>query len=291
MALKIGKAKIGAGTVIGGLVGGPAGAAVGAAYDNKEGAKQIGKDIGKYNPYAKTQTNIPQASSDALKEIAAPKAFDEQGFTTKALDTAPQNQWRQGQQQVAAQLMAQAQGTAPSIAAMQMQQGQAAALAASRAALASQRGGANPLAARAALMGNQQSQLQLAERAGIARLAEQQQAAQNYGSIAGQARGQDMTLAQQQADQQNQFNNLRQQYLNQGLSVAQANQQAALEFERMRLGQASEQARANAAATAAQKQMVGGLINNLGQAGMAYATGGASLAAPAAAGAAAPKPS
>ena len=110
-------------------------------------------------------------------------------------------------------------------------------------------------------MGNQQSALQMGEQAQINRLAEQQQAAQQYGQVAQQARAQDIDFAKARADQQNQFNTLKQQYSQMGMNSAEANQRAALDFEKIRLGQANQRAESEAEAKNAQKKMIGGLIN------------------------------
>jgi hypothetical protein len=224
------------------------------------GGKHVASQIGANNPYRKVKTDVPQADESRLMMIENQPGFDQAGFGTQAFDTSKQDQFRQGQSAVATMLQQQALGQGPSIAATQMQQGQAAALAASRAALASSRGGASPMAARQALMGNQQMQAGLAEKAGLARLQEQQVAAQNYGNIAQQARAQDIDVAQQQAAQQNEFNTLRANYQKQGMSAQEANQRAALDYEKIRLGQSTAQAQADAAAKMKQQEQVAKII-------------------------------
>ena len=226
-----------------------------------KGLDRLGKQVAGWNPFAKgAVANIPDADQSALQKLDTPQPFEQAGFAQAPIETAYQEQFRQGQMDAANQLKRQMMGQ-DSIVQQQADRDKAAMLAASRASLASSRGSASPLAARAALMGNQQSALQMGEQAQINRLAEQQQAAQQYGQVAQQARAQDIDFAKARADQQNQFNTLKQQYSQMGMNSAEANQRAALDFERIRLGQANQRAESEAEAKNAQKKMIGGLIN------------------------------
>lgn len=213
--------------------------------------------------------------------------FDPAQMQSVGINTNPQDQFRQQQLALANQLAAQAAGK-NSITAQQAAQSQSAALAASQAQLASSRGPANPALARAALQQNAQTQQQIAQQAQVNRLQEQMQAAGMLGNIAGQGRSSDIGLAQNQAELQQQansqnaqlqqqaaianqtsqqnFQGLQQKYMAMGLNADQANQQAALEFERLRTGQVNTQTANELAAQTMDRQAVGSLLSGSGSA-------------------------
>lgn len=143
----------------------------------------------------------------------------------------PQAQFRQGQSQLAQQLMQQAQGQGPSIAAAQMQAGMDQAMQNQMAGLASQRGMNAGLAGRLVAQQGADQQAKIAQQAGLMRLQEQNQAQQQLGQALAQGRQQDIGLATTQAEMQQQA----------GLAGSQmqqardlANLQAGLEQQRMK---------------------------------------------------------
>jgi len=112
---------------------------------------------------------------------------------------APQDFFGAQQAGLINQLGAKAAGNGPFMADMAAQQARQANQAALFSSLASQRGGANPLAARLAAQQNSLQMAQTNRDAMMARMQEQQQAQGMLGQVAGQARGQEMGMAQQNA--------------------------------------------------------------------------------------------
>jgi hypothetical protein len=131
------------------------------------------------------------------------------------------------------QLNGQAMGTGPSIAENQLRSAQEANLAQTIALANSARGASQPAIARAALEANAQTQGQLAQQAATARLQEQMQAAGLLGDIAGQGRGQDITVAQTNADLKIKHDDLVKQYVAMGIDVQKANQAADIEMKKL----------------------------------------------------------
>lgn len=165
------------------------------------------------------------------------------------IDGAQQGEFRTQQSGLAQALQAQAAGQGPSLAQGQLHQATDRNLAQALALAQSQRGAggagfARNVATQQAAIGQQAA----ADSAQL-RLQEQQQAQNSLGQLLAGARGQDLALAgqnagfQQQASVQNQQAGLQQQALNdnltqfyvaQGLSLAQARQQAAMQMEALK---------------------------------------------------------
>lgn len=144
-----------------------------------------------------TSYNLPTANPFLPQVQGAIDATQKQNFDTQAaqLDQSPANQFRMQQMAVAHQLAAQANGTAPSLAAMQLKQGQDAAIQNAAATAASQRGISPGMAARLQAQGTaglmQQNNAQSAQ----LRLQEQQAAQQALAGLSSTARGQDLGAA------------------------------------------------------------------------------------------------
>ena len=249
----------------------------------------VAKKLETYDPTKRPGT--PELSEvqnvAAQNPITAPtlNPASRPGFVqTVGLNTAPQDQFRAYQSTLAAQLAQQASGQGPSIAGMQAKKAQDAALAQTFAAMASQRGGQTALAAKNAVGQNAATQRQIANDSAIARLQEQQMAAQNLGQVAQGARGQDIGIAstqaqlQQQANELNsqqaqEFNRLQAQYAQMGLSGQQAQQQAALDVERMRQQREASLGGYSQTAMQEQRKAVSGILNQAGAIGTKVAAG------------------
>jgi hypothetical protein len=179
------------------------------------------------------------------------------------MDTYQQGQWRNQQNSLAQALAAQANGDGPSLAQNQLRQATDRSMAQALAMQASQRGAGSHTAMRD--ISNQRAAI--AQQANMdsanLRMAEQMQARNQLGQVLTGARGQDIALAGQQAQFQQQTSlanmdsqlkqrglndQLTQYYTTQGLSLAQAQQQAAMQLEQLRaqnaLGYAQLQAEA-----------------------------------------------
>lgn len=271
-------------------------------------------DIAGPNAKAIPNVAAPGIYADPVKgsTIAAPNIQQVAAPTAAQINMQPQGQFRDTQAGLINQLTGQAMGTGPSVAENQFRAATEANLAASMAQANSARGGANPALQRAALQQNAQVQGQLSQDVTNARLQEQMTAAGMLGQVAQGAREQDIGLAMQQAALQQQaglagyqgqidqnqfgaqlgqqagmfnaqqtqqaalqFQQLQQQYAAMGMSAQQANQMAALDVEKMRMGANQFNVQQDMAAAAAQQQMIGGLIS--GAAGVA--TGMASAGA------------
>jgi len=111
----------------------------------------------------------------------------------------PQGQARAGQGALIQALQQRAGGQAPSLAEMQLRQGQEGALRSSRALAASNPSVAPGLAQRQAQRTGENINLQTNQQAAQLRAQEQQQAEMALGGVLGQVRGQDIGLAGQQA--------------------------------------------------------------------------------------------
>jgi hypothetical protein len=167
-----------------------------------------------------------------------------QGRAGPQIAMGPQEQFRQGQMGLMAQLQAQASGQGPSLAQMQLQQAGDRNLANAAALGASQRGAGVAGALRG--IASQQAGIgqQLAADSAMMRLQEQQQAQGLLAGVLGGARGQDIGLATGQAGmdlQQRQLNDQRsamydqlaQSYLKMGLDLDQAQMRARMDMERL----------------------------------------------------------
>lgn len=200
-----------------GTIKDPVQAAQNTGGDISTGVKSWGKGFSDLNPFRAPDfkdipdptapANLIRPSMNGMSEATVGKV---RGPVNTAIgsvkdpkaaliDQSQQGQFRDFQTNLASQLAAQAAGQGPSLAAMQLKQGQEANLAATMAQLASQRGGANPAMARATMQTAAEIQGKAAQEAAQARLAEQLQAQQVLGQVAGQGRAADVEIAQQQA--------------------------------------------------------------------------------------------
>lgn len=225
------------------------------------------------------------------------------GMAAARIDTAPQAEFRQGQANLAAALAAQARGEGPSLAQGQLKQATDRNLAQALAMQASQRGPGSATALRQ--IANQRAAIgqQAASDSAQLRLAEQLQAQQQLSGVLQGARGQDLGLASDQAAlestagqanlqaalTQRQMNDQAvQQYLNLGFNLAQAEQKAAMDLERLRLEQEIQKNAIQSGAYAQTAQRRQGVVEGLVRVAAGGATGGAGAAGGAAAAPAAP---
>jgi hypothetical protein len=202
----------------------------------------------------------------------------------------------------------QASGQGPSVAGNQLRVGQEANLASAMALMNSQRGQPNPALARQTMQTEAQIQGKMAQEAATARLQEQMQAAGMLNNVAGTARGQDIGLATSQAglDQQSemaryqtsvqqaqqnaqlgaQFQDLQAKYASMGMTAAQANQQAAMDIEQLRTGNAIADAKNTLAERKRRDDFIAGMLKTGGSlaggaiGGPAGAAAGGSIADP-----------
>lgn len=151
------------------------------------------------------------------------------------LNGADQQAARDQQNQLIQMLMAQANGTGPSVAQQQLKQATDRNVNQTMGMMASQRGaGAGASAYQAANAGGQAGQ-QMASDSATLRLQEQMQAQQALGGIVGGMRGQDQSW-QTTALQQKQMNDqMVQFYTSQGMSIEQANRQAQIDEQKLKM--------------------------------------------------------
>lgn len=197
------------------------------------------------------------------------------------IDTAQQAEMRAQQTQLASALAAQAEGRGvPSLAEMQMRQGQDQNLRNSMAMAASQRGsGAPGMAMRQAQEQQAITSQQTAANAGQLRAQEQMAAQQQLAALSGQVRGQDIGLAGQQAglnqqtaltnqqtmmQQQQQNDQMVQYYQSLGYSMDEANRAAAMEQQRMAAEQNAIGAQVAMADADRAQQSKAGLVGQAG---------------------------
>jgi hypothetical protein len=208
------------------------------------------------------------------------------GVVATEINEAPQAEFRAGQSALAQQLLAQSRGEGPSLAQNQLRAATDRNLAQSMAMAASGRGASPGLAMRGVQQQQAGLQSQAARDAATLRLQEQLQAQQALGQVTGQARQQDLGMAQSQADlsQQAALANQRAR-----LDQAQLNQQAAMgyrtgasnlmtgDYERrireqeMLSGQSIAAANRAAAAKQAEQQMFGQILGGVAAGGAAAA--------------------
>lgn len=166
-------------------------------------------------------------------------------------------------------LTQQAAGQGPSLANEQLKSAQNRNLAQQLAAAQAVRSPNAALTQRNLLRNQQTAGAQLAEQGGIARMQEQQSAQQQ--------------LAQQLQNQQATADSLTQSYLAQGFGMAQAQQQALADLEKLRVQQATSMAQINSGIdmsnAASRAQQAQGMFNTAKSIGAAAVTGGASTAA------------
>lgn len=186
------------------------------------------------------------------------------------LDPSQQGQFRQGQMDLAGALAAQANGLGPSVAQSQLNQstdrnlGQA-------LAMAQAAGPNNAGAVRNVAYQRGDISQQAAGDAATLRLQEQMQARNQLGQVLAGARGQDLGLAGDNAQLQAGQNSLNDQavraYLSMGMTLAQAQAQANMNYEQLR-----QNAFYGTAGNSIGGKVVGGVLN----AGSAFAGGYAS---------------
>jgi hypothetical protein len=242
---------------------------------------------------AQMQQQAQQGAVDAAGRSAP-------NMTAAQINTGPQDQFRGQQAYLAQQLADQSMGRGPSVAQTQLRQGTDRNLAQAYA-LAS----ATPQnAGTAREIANQRSMIsqQGASDSATLALQEQLQARNQLGQVLAGARGQDIGVAsdqaqlQQQAGAANQGAQLQQSalndqmvryYLGMGMSLAEAQQQAQMQIQQLQiqaqLGAAGINAGAYSSAAGANGRLAGGVLSGIGSAFAAGATGGASTALNAAA--------
>jgi len=235
------------------------------------------------------------AGAAGAADRAAAQVGPVAGYGGAQIVTGSQDQTRNYQMTLADQLMARASGQGgPSPAELQMQRGMESAIAAQRSQAAGA-GGSNRSAAMRGAAANI-GQIQQGTIADTATLRAQEQIAaqQQAGGLLSQARGQDIGLAQAQAQlgqqaglftagaqnqatlQQGQMDAAQmaqndamvQYYLDQGMGIDEANLNAAIALEQMRSDQAVAAMNANAAVSAQNAQMAaqqqGGILSAAG---------------------------
>lgn len=196
---------------------------------------------------------------------------------TPQLDPSQQGQFRDQQTSLAQALAAQANGQGPSVA--QAQLGQATDRNLSQALALAQSAGANNAGAlrNVAYQRGDISQ-QAAGDAATLRLQEQMQARNQLGQVLAGARGQDLGLAGQNAQLQQQQTGINdaavRAYLSMGMTLAQAQAQANMNYEQLR-----QNSFYNTANNSIGGKVVGGLLNAGGAAAGGYASGAAGAAA------------
>jgi Chaperone of endosialidase len=212
------------------------------------------------------------AAQQAALAQARQGAPQVQGAT---INQQPYSQDRSQQQGLAQLLQAQANGTAPSAAEMQMQQGMQQQVQAQRAQAASARGGNATLAGRTAANNIAMGQQNTNANAAQMRAQEQASGQQALGGVLSGMAGQDVGLATSQAqlgqqanlaNQQSYYQGLQAQQglIGQGMTFAQQQQQALANQQALQSGQAQSNA-------SAQGNFIGGLVSGgaaLGAAGI-----------------------
>lgn len=196
------------------------------------------------------------------------------------LDTAPQAEWRERQGEIADMYAARMRGEAPSVAEQQFQRSQEANIRAAQAAAASTRGRMAGGTAQRILQDRMgQMNLEGAQQAAQLRADEQARAEQMYAGLVQGARGQDLSMAGEEANillnQQQIRDNMTRYYMSQGYSIDAAEQASLRDYqtmlsdqvyrnEAMRRNYAAQQAASDSQETAA---IIGG-IASLGAAGL-----------------------
>jgi hypothetical protein len=213
----------------------------GANVSSNAAAGGINRDAARIPGYDSFQSQLAAGAKGAAYR-SAPQ------MQAATIDPTQQGQFRGMQMSLAQQLLAQSQGQGPSLAQMQLQQASDRNFSQALAMAQSTRGAGAAGAVRQ--LANQRASIgqQLAADSGMLRLQEQQQAQGLLGQVAGTARNTDVGLATSQAGlhqdaagrnlgatmQQRELNDRAVQfYLAQGMTLAQAQQQAALEMERL----------------------------------------------------------
>lgn len=199
-----------------------------------KGSPEGGGGIDKIGPIGGGPGDGPGGGTGTAPTLQVPSNMDE----FKAAQD-----FRKGQLTLAQELAIQAAGGGVSVAGEQLKQAQTSNQAATFAQLASQRGGANPGMARQAMQTSAQIQGQTAKDAAVARMQEQMNAQNQLAGVLGTGRqgditesGQKIDLANMNAQQAAQFNDLKAKYAGMNLSAAQSNQLAAIAMAQLAQG-------------------------------------------------------
>lgn len=275
------KISVSAGSALPVLAGGLTGATVGL-IDRSTGSHMTNKindvagDLGKYNPYAKTDVGgIPDVVKP--REIDKSKLSNPDQFAVDVDDSL--SPFRKSQLGLINRLQGQVDGTAPSLAALQAQETMNQGMAQQFAMANSARGGNNAALGRQAMMSGSDMAAQMTSQSAMARLAEQQSAAGLLGQVSGQGRQVDAQIQVERAKQKQAHRELTAKYAQMGLDADKAMVMADLDVQRMSQAGALGTRQMEFNAAEAQKAKIAGLVSKVGEAGMAYATGGASTAA------------
>jgi hypothetical protein len=191
-------------------------------YDPGKASTQIGKDYG---------------GGELFNALRQAQKFGQDKNGGAQIAMGQQDQWRQGQQSLAQHLADRVNGHGGSVAQEQMNQGMQQAINAQRSQAASARGINPALAARMSAQNQGNIMQQTAASGGLLRAQEQTQAEQSLAGLQSQARGQDMSIAHNQAqlNQQNMQNNqnLAGQYLQAGMGREESQQKANAQYAQM----------------------------------------------------------
>lgn len=266
------------------------------AYDPNAAAFQIGDQY---------TSNFDQMGSAAqgrrAPTMTAANVGAAQTYGGASINAAPSNQMRAGQTGLIGALQQRVAGQSPSVAELQMRQGQEAALKQARAIAASNPSASPALAQRQAQQAAENINLQTNQQAAQLRAQEQAEAERSLGGVLSGARQQDLGLATDQArmgqeaglfsaGQQNQFgiqqaqlnqganqanlqsalqqqqmnDQMTQFYMQQGFSRDQAAQMAAAQLEQLRVQQSQTQAQVAMADAEREQQANAGLIGAAG---------------------------
>ena len=180
------------------------------------------------------------------------------------MNMAPQNQFRQGQTDLVGQLQQQAMGQGPSVAQGAFNQANDQNIANANAMAASARGNINPAMVQRLAMQNQaQGAQNLAGQYATARAGEQVAAQDCLAGVLGNARGQDIGAAGQNATLSLQSQQMRDEliakYEAMGLSADQAQLAAAMEAQKINAGVTSNN-------VTQRNQLMGGVLSGAGAA-------------------------
>lgn len=204
--------------LIAGAVAGLGAAAYGMSEEMKPKFDPYEVDMDKFK-YKKDKINYNQMSGDAQNRTFSGSA---------------QDQWRRDQRGIGDMLRAQAAGTAPSAAQMQMQQGMERNQAGARALAATQTGVSPAMALRSAQEANTQGNITTMQNMAQLRAQEQAQAQQAYGQFVQGAREQDQSMIGLGLQQGQQNDQMTQYYMTQGFNREQAQMQANQAAEQLR---------------------------------------------------------
>jgi hypothetical protein len=204
-----------------------------------------------------------------------------------AINTVPQEQFRQGQLGLAQALQMQAMGQGPSLAQGQLRQATDRNIAQAMALGASQRGSNPALAQRQIALGSALANQQAAAQSAQLRMQEQMAARDQLGGVLQSGRGQDIGLATDQAGfnqqailadqqarlQQQALNDAQSRFLNSGMmDLDQNNRLAQIAGQQLRVQQATGISSANQAGYANASQARGNFVQGAGQAAAAAAS-------------------